>query len=297
MLKLFKEYKASLKDMAVEEMVDLYLFRPIAFVLVKMIYRFPITPNQLSLLSLIAGIAAGVFYSFGDHRSFIYAGLLYTLSHILDCSDGMIARLKKNGTPIGRIIDGWADYITSVAVYIGLLIGLHNGAFQLPVPSPWLLMIPASFCLAIHCMTVDYHRHEFMAHALGKANPVRQDLETFTTLLEQLKKKKGQYISKILITFYLGYTKLQLKENGTKTQYHQEKYYEANKRLLLMWNWIGAATHIFVLLLATFLYQPMLFFYYILGVANVWMLILSIVQLKTNKKIALKETPAPIETN
>lgn len=288
MHRLYNEYKASLKDTAVEEMVDLYLFRPIAFLIVKLIYPLPVTPNQLSLLSILTGIASGIFFAMGDRQSFIYAGLLYALSHILDCCDGMIARLKKNGTPIGRIIDGWADYITSVSVYVGLLIGLQKGSFQLPV-SPWLLMVPAAFSLFIHCMMVDYYRHEFMAHALGKNNSIRDDLAFFANELHQLNKSKGHYLEKIMIIFYLGYTKLQLKENGEKGRYPRDKYYESNKLLLLLWNWIGAATHIFVLVLAAFLYDPMIFFYYIIGLANIWMLMLGFVQVRTNRKIAIKE--------
>jgi len=288
MHKLYDEYKASLKDTAVEEMVDLYLFRPIAFAIVKLIYPLPITPNQLSVLSILTGIASGVFFAMGDRQSFIYAGLFYALSHILDCCDGMIARLKRNGTPIGRIIDGWADYITSVAVYVGLLIGLHGGSFQLPV-SPWALMVPASFSLFIHCMMVDYYRHEFMAHALGKNNSIRGDLVFFSNELDQLNKSKGRYLEKIMIIFYLGYTKLQLNENVEKGKYPREKYYESNKLPLLLWNWIGAATHIFVLVFAAFLYDPMIFFYYIIGLANVWMLMLGFVQVRINRKIAIKE--------
>lgn len=285
MHKLYLEYKASLKDLAVEEAVDLYLFRPIAFIFVKGIYRLPITPNQLSILSMVAGIAAGIFYAQGDRSSFIYGGLFYALAHILDCMDGMVARLKKNGSLLGRIIDGWADYITAIAVYIGLLIGLHNGSIYLPFSSPWFLMVPAAVSLAVHCIVVDFYRHEFLAHGLGKANPIRRDMELFTRRLHHLKREKKNYLEMLLIVVYMGYTKVQLTENQEKVQFDRDQYYSANKPLLLMWNWIGAATHIFVLILATLLYEPMVFFYYILGIANIWMILMGIVQIKTIKKI------------
>jgi phosphatidylglycerophosphate synthase len=286
MTKLYNEYKASLKDTSVEEAVDLYLFRPIAFVLVKMIYRFPITPNQISLLSIFAGIAAGIFFAYGDKKSFLYAGLLYALAHILDCMDGMIARLKKNGTLIGRIIDGWADYVTSTAIYVGLLIGINRSSFELPAP-PLLLLVIAGFSLALNAMVVDYYRHEFMAHALGKTNTVRDDLKLFSDELDRLKKKKGKYLEKLMIAVFLGYTKIQVKNGVEKIKYSQEQYYKSNRPLLFMWNWIGLTTHIFVLILAAFLYDPMIFFYYNIAVANVWMLIVGVIQIRTNKKIAI----------
>lgn len=289
MYKLYKEYKTSLKDLSVEEVVDLCFFRPIAFVIVKLIYRLPITPDQISFLSMIVGIVSGVFYAMGDKQSFIYAGFFYALAHLLDCCDGMLARLKINVIPFGRIIDGWTDYTTSTAVYVGLFIGLHKGSFQLPLSSPWLIMVPASLSLIIHSMIVDYYRNEFLAHALGKVNSVEQDLKFFNGELEKLMKDKGKYLEKIMITFYIGYRKLQFKETSAKRKYSQDKYYKSNKLLLLLWNWIGPATHIFVIILASFLYEPKIFFYYILGLANLWMLVLMIIQVRINRKIAIKD--------
>lgn len=281
---IFKEYKASLKDILVEEAVDLYFFRPIAFIIVKLIYRFPITPNQVSFLSMVTGIVSGVFFAQGDAGSFMYGGILYALTHILDCCDGMIARLKKNGTPMGRIIDGWVDYITATAVYTGLLIGLFKGPFQLPL-NPWLLMIPASISLAVHCMVVDYYRRQFMTHALGKTVTIQEDKKFFSAELEKLKKEKRNYIEQLMIVFYLGYTGLQQGKTSGKRKYRPGQYYRANKLLLPLWNWIGLSTHISVLIAASLLYQPMIFFCYILGLANLWMLVIGLVQIKSNKRM------------
>ncbi|MCP4158107.1 MAG: CDP-alcohol phosphatidyltransferase family protein [bacterium] len=286
MRKLFLEYKSSLKDSAVEEVVDLALFRPIAFLFVKFLYLLPITPNQISVLSMVAGVTSGVLYARGDKTSFVYAGLFYALSHILDCCDGMIARLKKNGSPMGRIIDGWADYVTSISVYIGFWIGLSKGVFELPAPV-WLLVVPAGISMIFHCMKVDYYRHEFMAHALGKTNPVNQELEFFTNHLENLKKQNGKRLEKVLITFFLGYTRLQSQKIDKTKKYNQQQYYKSNRILLLMWNWIGLSTHVFTFVLASLLFEPMLLFYYSLGAANILMLVVEFIQVRTNKKIAL----------
>lgn len=289
MKKIYTEYKKSLKDIAIEEPIDLVLFRPLAFLIVKLIYPLPITPNQISLAAILTGIAAGVFFAFGDRQGFLIGGLLYALTHVLDCCDGMVARLKKNGTAIGRIVDGWSDYITSVAVYVGMLVGLELSPISLPVDSPWLLMVPAGLSLAVHCMMVDYYRREFLAHALGKANSIQQDLEDYSELYLELKQQKGKYLEKLLISFYIGYTKIQLKENGSKRSYPQEDYYRANKPLLMLWHWIGPATHIFILVLSAVLYEPMVFFFYVIILGNIWMLVLQFFQVKINNKIVFLE--------
>lgn len=284
--RIVHEYRISLKDATIEEVVDLFLFRPLSFILVKVFYTIPITPNQVSVLSMLAGIISGVFYSFGTQHGFLMGALFYALAHIFDCCDGMIARLKNVGTPLGRIIDGWTDYITGTAVYIGLLIGLHKGNLSLPV-SPWLLMIPAAICLALHSMVVDYYRHEFLAHALGKATSIRDDFETFSQYFNTLKKEKGHYLEILLLSFYMGYTRIQVKHAKPEKKYRRDEYYQANKRLVFLWNWIGAATHIFVLLVASVLYDPTIFFIYILGLANIWMVVMALIQVKTNRQILI----------
>ena len=120
------DYKKSLKMKEVEEIFDLLLYRPLAFILVKSIIRTNITPNQLTIMAIVMGIISGCFYSQGTQICFIVGGLFYLLFNVFDCSDGQLARLKKNGTHTGRIIDGIADYIAAIAVFIGVGIGFAS---------------------------------------------------------------------------------------------------------------------------------------------------------------------------
>ena len=52
--------------------------------------------------------------------------MFYLLFNVLDCSDGQLARIKKNGTSVGRLLDGIADYIAAIAIYAGIAIGYTN---------------------------------------------------------------------------------------------------------------------------------------------------------------------------
>jgi phosphatidylglycerophosphate synthase len=109
-MSLYNEYKASLKSFDVEEILDLVLYRPISFLLVKLIYRTNFTPNQISIVSMIFGLGSGIAFYFGEYQYIIAGGIFIFLSNVLDCADGQLARLKKNGTKVGRIIDGFIDY-------------------------------------------------------------------------------------------------------------------------------------------------------------------------------------------
>jgi phosphatidylglycerophosphate synthase len=119
-MSILKEYKSSLKSFDVEEIIDLIIFRPLSFLLVKIIYSTNITPNQISIISMFFGLLAGVIIGFGKYEFVLAGAVLIFLSNLLDCADGQLARLKKNGTKIGRLIDGFIDYVTGLSAFLGL---------------------------------------------------------------------------------------------------------------------------------------------------------------------------------
>ncbi|MBI3765873.1 MAG: CDP-alcohol phosphatidyltransferase family protein, partial [Ignavibacteriales bacterium] len=123
---IVEEYKRSLKMPEAEEVFDLLFYRPVAFILVKMIYRLPITPNQVTGFSLVAGLIAALFFSMSTAAAIVMGALWYALANILDCADGQLARLQHSGTLLGRVVDGVIDYISSVAIFLGIGIGLAS---------------------------------------------------------------------------------------------------------------------------------------------------------------------------
>ena len=90
-----KEYQKSLKNLHAEEPLDVYFYRPPAFIIVKTFYRFPITPNHYSFLALLSGLAAGFNLMKGTTSGYQWGAFYFLLFAILDCCDGMVARLKK----------------------------------------------------------------------------------------------------------------------------------------------------------------------------------------------------------
>ncbi|MDT8324097.1 MAG: CDP-alcohol phosphatidyltransferase family protein, partial [Bacteroidota bacterium] len=122
-MKLLDEYLSSLKMKEVEEFFDLVFYRPLAFLFVKAIYGTSLTPNQITLLSMLCGVLGGVAFGIGGTTALLAAAALLVVYDVLDCSDGQLARLKQNGTRIGRILDGVADYVVATAVYLGMGFG------------------------------------------------------------------------------------------------------------------------------------------------------------------------------
>ncbi|KQC06235.1 MAG: hypothetical protein APR54_07475 [Candidatus Cloacimonas sp. SDB] len=288
--KMWKEYKRSLKHSIFDETLTLYILRPIAFIFVKLLYPTKITPNQVSLMSIIVGLVSGFFFSRGDVTSFAIAGGLYFFCVVLDCVDGMIARLKKNGTPVGRIIDGFADYIVGIAVYVGMGIGFDKGMVNLhflPIHHWWVLSI-AAVSHIFHAMIVDYYRVEFMAHGLGKVTSVIEEKRIFQQELDRIKHLKGKWLDKILIAVYLGYAHLQIFRMKKSESYKKQEYYNANKLMILLWFWIGPTAHIFIIIIAAVLYRPIIHFIYTIGLANIYMVVLWIIQVRIKQRIRIE---------
>ncbi|MCK4652810.1 MAG: CDP-alcohol phosphatidyltransferase family protein [Candidatus Cloacimonetes bacterium] len=289
-IRMFKDFKRSIKHAIFDETLTLYILRPLAFIFVKMLYPTNVTPNQVSLVVILVGLVSGFFFSRGTLTFFVIAGGLYFLSMVLDCVDGMIARLKNSGTAVGRIIDGFADYVVGISVYVGLGIGLSNANYQLSFSlsmSHWTLLIIAAASQIFHAMLVDYYRNEFMAHGLGKIKSTWEEKKHFTEELDKIEHEKGKLLDKILIAIYLGYSHLQVFHLDEKEEYDRETYYSANNMLIRLWFWIGPTAHAFVFIISAILFRPIIFFIYTIGLANIWMIVLWIIQVRVNKKILI----------
>ena len=288
-IKIFKEFKRSLKHIIFDETLTLYILRPIAFVFVKILYPTNVTPNQVSLMTIIVGIISGYLFSRGTVTCFVIAGSLYFFCLVLDCVDGMIARLKKSGTAVGRIVDGFADYLVGISVYVGMGIGFDKGLINLdflPINHWWVMVIAAASHI-FHAMIVDYYRAEFMAHGLGKSTSTWEEKKKFTAELNKIKHLQGKLLDKILIAVYLGYSHLQLFNLDKKEEYDRKTYYHSNKLLIRLWFWIGPTAGAFIIIISAILFRPIIFFIYTIGLANIYMIVLWIVQVKTNKKILI----------
>lgn len=73
-----------------------------------------ITPNQLTLLAIVAGIACAALYA---NRMFIAGSIMLLISGILDLIDGGVARINNKSSDFGAVFDWIADkYIDALAL-------------------------------------------------------------------------------------------------------------------------------------------------------------------------------------
>src|SRR5437899_79660 len=109
----FKSTSSGLKSNTyyADELINTFLLRPIAAVIVWMLYPTRITPNQVTTLAILAGLAAAFFYTINTPVAVATAGLLVTVKDILDDADGQLARAKQLYSRRGRFLDSIGDFI------------------------------------------------------------------------------------------------------------------------------------------------------------------------------------------
>lgn len=99
------------------------IYRPVASVLVKILFRTKITPNQLTVLSFAFGILTTLFFLGGKHIYFIIGAISLQISQLLDMTDGMLARAKGTGSEFGAYLDLFLDRVTDFLIMSGIVAG------------------------------------------------------------------------------------------------------------------------------------------------------------------------------
>jgi phosphatidylglycerophosphate synthase len=100
--------------------------RPIASVLVRMIYKTKITPNQVTIVSFFIGLSAAGCFALATREFFFIGGWLTQLSSIVDCADGMLARARGTVSDFGASLDLLLDRINDFFLMVGVLLGHYR---------------------------------------------------------------------------------------------------------------------------------------------------------------------------
>lgn len=122
-----------------------FLYYPLSIRLVYLIRNTRISPNALTISSLIIALCGCVLFGTGHRTDFWWGLVLVQVSYVVDCADGQLARYKQQFSPVGGWIDQVADRIKEFAIYLSLAIGyerLHPYRQEI-----WVLTLAALFVL------------------------------------------------------------------------------------------------------------------------------------------------------
>ena len=106
--------------------IDRYIIRKISGFITGLLVKTSVTPNQVTIISLILGIASAAFFSHGAHTYTIIAGLFYFISTVFDQCDGEVARYKQMTSDFGKTFDIIVDSIVNATITIGITIAIYK---------------------------------------------------------------------------------------------------------------------------------------------------------------------------
>ena len=99
--------------------ISRHLNRRVSRPLARLLSHTPVTPNQVSVASLVVALAAFVGFAYGYY---IAAALLVQASSIVDGVDGDLARLKHMTSAFGGFMDSVLDRSADAFIIMGLTI-------------------------------------------------------------------------------------------------------------------------------------------------------------------------------
>lgn len=148
-----------LKSADVEDPVNRYVHRTLAYLFVKSIFRTGITPNMITVSSIVAGFVAGCAFLFGTPTAMLVGGVCLWTAAILDGADGILARAKNLHSEFGRALDGSADALVAVftvfPAFYHIWVTYHN-------PYHLALMLPALGLTIVHLAVYDFYKESYL---------------------------------------------------------------------------------------------------------------------------------------
>jgi phosphatidylglycerophosphate synthase len=102
-----------------------FVARPLAAVVVVPLARTRISPNQVTLATLVVFLAGAAIMAFvPGWGALVGAAAIIELSYVLDCADGQLARLKGSSSPVGAHLDFLMDELKAFALVAAIAVRL-----------------------------------------------------------------------------------------------------------------------------------------------------------------------------
>lgn len=282
------EYRRSLKSMDTEEGIDLAFYRPIGYMWARLAARFGISPNAITIAAIFLGIGAGVLFYFPDIWINVAGMLLLVWANSFDSADGQLARITRQYSRVGRILDGLCGDFWFAAIYIAIV--LRENTFS-PFFSEhtWILWVTAvvtGICHTKQAAMADYYRQFHLYFLKGEEG---SELDSAFQLRRQLDENgvswRTHFWKRLSMAVYLTYTRQQEATSpsmqalrrelhsrypgGEIPRSFREDFRRASLPLMKFTNILSFNWRVITLFTALFIGQPWLYFVAELTVFNV----------------------------
>jgi hypothetical protein len=267
------------KSVEIEELSDVYFFRPLGWLIARAGQAVGFTPVGLTVTGTIIGVAGGAFL-YNESLGLVAFGLLI-LHSIVDSADGQLARLSGRVTELGRVLDGLSGYATHIAIYLAIGFGLVHRTGD---SRHLLWMLLAGVVTPFHAGMYDYHRHVYTAIVTQAhvPKPPSQEIPSpiawlfsFYLLVQRWAIGKHTAVEAALAA---------RSNDGQVRNDDRARYRGAFYPLVRGWNFLGDNTRFYAIGVLALLHRMDLFFPFILGPMNLALIILWVWQRRADQK-------------
>jgi phosphatidylglycerophosphate synthase len=104
-----------------------YVCRPLAAVVVSAVAGTRVTPNQITLVALVVAVgAAAILCACPAYWGLVLGAVVFELSYVLDCADGMLARLRGTASTAGHLLDFLMDELKAFLILAAVAVRLYR---------------------------------------------------------------------------------------------------------------------------------------------------------------------------
>lgn len=200
-------YLQSLKSLDTEEGIDLVFYRPIGYAWACLAKRLGVTPNAITIASIFIGIGAGVAFYFPQMWINLIGMLLLIWANSFDSADGQLARMTKQYSRLGRILDGVSGDFWFAAIYIAICLreNITSDFFSAHHWVIWIIAVVAGICHAKQAAMADYYRQFHLYFLKGEEG---SELDSASKLRQKLAALSWSrnFWQKLTLSTYTNYT-------------------------------------------------------------------------------------------
>jgi CDP-diacylglycerol---serine O-phosphatidyltransferase len=268
------------KSFEIEELADVYFFRPLGSLIARGARALRITPIGLTLLGTLIGITGGVLLY--DERCGLLAFALLISYGIIDSADGQLARMTGRVTELGRLLDGAGGYVTHVAIYLAIAAGViqRGGSRSILI---WMLL--AGIANAVQAQMYDYHRTTYIA-VVGDGRAAGTDHAREPAWARWL--LRWYLMTQRWLTGLHAQVETELAARSVDGRVREEdraRYREYFYRLVRGWNLLGDNTRFYAIGVLVCLQRIDLFFAFVLLPMNLALIALWLWQASADRKL------------
>jgi len=132
--------------------------RRISIPISRQLIKFPITPNMVSMFTLLVSFVSGYYFALGGYWNMLFGAVLSVWASILDGCDGEVARIKLQSSDFGCWLETVCDYLYYLFIFGGMSLGLTR-TFGNKSYLAWGALL--GFGAMTSFLTVGFMRHHF----------------------------------------------------------------------------------------------------------------------------------------